>query len=269
MTINVYRPEGLSLEDALAWEKRGLLEKRMYRDDMLRLLGEQSAVIIHELRSPLQAISAQLQVARKLIRRDVGQRHDPRFQMIFDELHRMEEMMDQFLQLSSLRQPQWGPVSLVDLCIQTGQLLRSLCLYQKVELLVEDDLELPPIRGDQQKLRQVLTNLIVNAVQACTNTGRGTGQIRITILDQPEGYQTVTVRDTGCGLDPEAMDRLFEPFYTTKERGTGLGLALSRQIALDHGGDLLAANNPDGPGACFTLRLPVDGPQPQSETEPA
>lgn len=269
MTIHVYRPDDLSLEDALALEKKGLLDKRMYRDDMLRLLGEQSAVILHELRSPLQAISAQLQVTRKLLRQDVGQRHDTRFRLIFDELHRMEEMMDQFLQLSSLRQPQWGPLSLVDLCVQTGQLLRSLCLYQKVELQVEDDVELPPIRGDQQKIRQVLTNLIINGVQACAGTDRVPGHIRIDILDQPAGYQSVTVRDDGCGLDPDTIDRVFEPFYTTKERGTGLGLALSRQIALDHGGDLLAANNTGTPGACFTLVLPVEGPPASVDAEPA
>lgn len=261
MSIKVYQQDEVLLEDALTWGDDSLLDPRVYRDDMLRLLGEQSAVVIHELRSPLQAVSAQLQVTRRLLHREVGDRHDARFDMIFAQLHQAEEMMDQFLQLGSLREPQLEWVDLVETCIQCAQLLRSLCIENRVDLLVRDDVELCLIWADGGKLRQVLVNLIVNAAQACAAAGKGPGQILIDLEDElrPEGhFQLLRVRDTGCGIPEDALDKLFEPYFTTKEKGTGLGLSICQQIAAWHKGEIWAENNPDGNGASFFLRLPVD-----------
>ncbi|MBQ6807779.1 MAG: hypothetical protein IJP07_01250 [Firmicutes bacterium] len=259
MSIHVYRPEGALFEDSLAWEEEHLLDERLYRDDMLRLLGEQSAYVIHELRSPLQAISAQLQVLRQLLRRDMGERHELRFDLVFDEMKRMDSMMDQFLQLGSLQQPQVAPVCLVELCRQCTQIMRSLAIRRRVELLVDDDLELPMVQADQHKLRQILINLITNGMDACTERGQGPGQIFISIRESwgPQGSsQLIQVRDNGCGIPENCMDRLFELYFTTKEKGNGLGLALSRKFAQAQGGDLWAENNSDGPGASFFLRVP-------------
>lgn len=260
MSIEFYQDPSVFLEDALTWEDSYHLDERACQADMLRLLGEQSAMIVHELRSPLQAVSAQLQVLRRLLHRDLGDRHDARFDIITQELRRSEEMMDQFLQLSSLRPPQLGSVDLVELCRQSGQLLRSLCIYQQVELVVDDDLELPPVQGDQQKLRQLLTNLIINGVQSCVSSGHLPGRIRISIQEEqrPEGcFQCICVRDNGGGIPSDCLPRLFDPFFTTKTEGSGLGLAICRQTAEDHQGRLWAENNQDGPGASFFLRLPA------------
>jgi signal transduction histidine kinase len=228
---------------------------------MLHLLGESSAMLLHELRSPLQAISAQLQVTRRLLHRELGDRHDARFSLIFDELRRMDGMLEQFLQLASRRPPQWGPVELRRLCLESSQLLRSLCLSQGVELTLAEGPDLPAISGDQGPLRQVLTNLVVNGVQACRAAGRP-GQVRITLEEEqgPLGYfQLVRVWDNGCGLPPGDRERLFRPYFTTKAKGSGLGLAISRRIAEARGGELLCEDRTDGPGAVFTLRLPGEG----------
>ena len=118
---------------------------------------------------------------------------------------------------------------------------------------------LPPIAMAPPALIQVLRNLTTNALHAMP---RG-GTLRLSTKFDPARHAAeATVADTGPGLDRDALAHLFEPFYTTRAGGTGLGLAIAREIALAHRGDLRGANRPDGPGAVFTLALPIarDGP---------
>ena len=108
--------------------------------------------------------------------------------------------------------------------------------------------------GDETKLRQVLVNLIVNAVESCGAAGR----VTVSIEASSPASVNVIVSDTGPGVDPSANGRIFDPFFTTKQHGTGLGLSISRAIARAHGGDLVLASG-GGPGATFELRLPAGG----------
>jgi C4-dicarboxylate-specific signal transduction histidine kinase len=116
---------------------------------------------------------------------------------------------------------------------------------------------LPPVRGDRVQLQQVILNLVINgieAMQAVTDRPR-----ELVIRSQPEESSEVlvAVRDSGIGLDPESMERLFEPFYTTKPEGMGMGLSVSRSIIEAHGGRLWARPN-DGLGTTFQFTLPTD-----------
>ncbi len=115
--------------------------------------------------------------------------------------------------------------------------------------------DLPHVSADRDQLRQVLLNLITNAQQAMPDGGR------LSIdAERGDGVVRIHVRDTGDGFDEEAKARLFEPFYTTKARGVGLGLSVCRRIAEAHGGSLDADSTP-GAGATFTLALPLVGNQ--------
>jgi signal transduction histidine kinase len=111
--------------------------------------------------------------------------------------------------------------------------------------------ELPPVEGDPGQLRQVLVNLLENAVHAASPAGT----VTLRGLREP-GAVAVQVDDTGPGVDPDTRTRLFEPLITTKDRGIGLGLALCKRIAVRHGGDVSYTERPGG-GARFTLRLPA------------
>src|SRR5580704_12256417 len=117
--------------------------------------------------------------------------------------------------------------------------------------------DLPLVPADRVQLQQIMINLIINAIEAMAGTGDGSRELEIVSRIDDANDVVVEVRDTGPGLDPEKLDRLFQSFYTTKPDGIGMGLAISRSIAEAHGGRLSAAtNNPRG--AVFRLTLPVE-----------
>jgi signal transduction histidine kinase len=134
-----------------------------------------------------------------------------------------------------------------------------------IEIIRRPADHLPRVLGDPLLLHQVFLNMLLNAEQAIAGTTRP-GQIEVT-TSAVEGQVIVTIRDTGPGIPPEALQRIFEPFYTTKEvgQGTGLGLAIAYGIIQDHGGRITAANHPDG-GAVLTVTLPAAPPRPADLT---
>ena len=115
----------------------------------------------------------------------------------------------------------------------------------------------PPVRveADQDQLQQLLLNLVLNALDAMP----GGGTVEIDLRPPQDGDVELHVRDTGPGIAPHVLPKVFETFVSSKETGMGLGLPLSRRIAEDHGGSLSAYNLPEG-GACFVLRLPAPDP---------
>ena len=116
--------------------------------------------------------------------------------------------------------------------------------------------ELPRIQGDRVQLQQVMLNLIVNAIQSMSGVEDGNRELLISTVSEPEGA-CVAVRDTGHGLRPESLPRLFEPFYTTKPDGMGMGLSICRSIIEAHGGRLWATGC-EPRGALFQFTIPTD-----------
>ncbi|MGH9864545.1 MAG: sensor histidine kinase, partial [Candidatus Acidiferrales bacterium] len=128
---------------------------------------------------------------------------------------------------------------------------------QDVEVLEHFNSSLPRIFGDAHQLQQVFLNILNNAYDAVHETQRA-GRIEI-ITSELEGMVEITIRDNGTGISD--AERIFEPFYTTKEagKGTGLGLSICYGIVREHGGEVSCANNPDGVGSTFLVRLPTAG----------
>ena len=117
--------------------------------------------------------------------------------------------------------------------------------------------DLSPVSGDRVQLQQVLLNLVMNAMDAMSSVEDRARQLVITTQNIDQERVQVTVEDSGTGLDPNTMARIFEPFYTTKSGGMGMGLSISRSIVQNHGGRLWATAN-DGPGTSFHFTLPRD-----------
>ena len=128
---------------------------------------------------------------------------------------------------------------------------------QKAGVLLHTALppDLPPVLADRVQLQQLLLNLILNAIEAMGPVEGRPRELRVGAAHE-DGAVRVTVRDSGIGIDRSEVERIFDPFYTTKQDGMGMGLAISRSIAENHGGRLGAEPNP-GAGATFTLTLPA------------
>src|SRR5262249_52404826 len=134
----------------------------------------------------------------------------------------------------------------------------SACRAANIEVVRHYDPKLPRVQSDPLLLHQVFFNIVMNAEHAIADRGRG-GRIELTTAVASSGHRViVSVRDTGNGMQRDVRSRTCEPFYTTKEvgKGSGLGLAITYGIVQEHGGEIVAANHPEG-GAVFTIELPV------------
>jgi C4-dicarboxylate-specific signal transduction histidine kinase len=149
-------------------------------------------------------------------------------------------------------------VGIHDAILEVIALTRSEAANNSVSVRTQFADGLPRVQGDRVQLQQVMLNLIVNAIQAMSGIGEGARELQICIDAVPsEGGVRVGVRDTGPGLSPESLSRLFEPFYTTKPEGMGMGLSICRSIVEAHGGRLWAtACEPRG--ALFQFTIPAD-----------
>ena len=150
-----------------------------------------------------------------------------------------------------------APVNLNVLVQSVGALIRPTLHARQIQFLDHLDPELPSIQADQKQLEQVLLNLINNSLDAMPNGG----ELRIETAAGPEHTASIRIGDTGTGIPPEHLERLFEPMFTTKEigQGTGLGLSICRAIIEEHGGEI-AVKSTLGAGTTFSILLPAEVP---------
>lgn len=236
--------------------EREELRKRLTQSEKLAALGQFVAGIAHELNNPLQGVLGHLELLRatgafpKQLRREV--------QTIYREADRAAKIVRNLLVFAGSRRLVKRAVSLTAV-LQKVLALRSGALRARgIEVVRHYDDQLPRVQSDPLLLHQVFLNIVMNAEQAIAETG-GPGRIEISIrYDRPSHRIVATVRDSGHGISPDALSRIFEPFYTTKEvgQGTGLGLAIAYGIMQEHGGHIAAGNHPDG-GAIFTVEVPA------------
>lgn len=211
-------------------------------------LARLAASAAHEIRNPLGIIRATVELMCERRRLSLSEDDRSGLDDVLAEVERLRHLTEDFLELSADR-----PLSVAELDV--AEIVEEAARGAEAVhpgIVVERDLTpLPSVRGDPARVRQVISNLLDNAAQA-----QGNG--RVTIAARGEGGAVlVTVRDRGPGIPEAIRGRLFEPFVTSKETGTGLGLALARRIAERHGGALrLVEAGP--PGAGFELRLPID-----------
>jgi signal transduction histidine kinase len=231
-------------------------QRELLSAERLAAVGRISAQITHEIRNPLNAIGLNAELlAEELARLSPAPREAAQLvAAISRETDRLEAVAEEYLTFARL--PRTSPVPL-DLDELVGSLLDFLgpeLTAAKVAVVRELAAALPGIEGDEAQLRAVVHNLVRNSREAMAGGGTLTVRTR-----QAEGGVELVVSDTGGGMPPEVLARIFEPFYTTKERGTGLGLAYARRIVAEHGGSIRCDSVP-GRGTTFTLRLPVSPP---------
>ncbi len=229
-------------------ERLIVVEEQLRRAEKLSTLGEMAAVLAHEIRNPLGSIRGTAEILR-----DDYRPGDPKHEFIeiqIKETERLNHVVEDFLRMSRQQ-----PVELRD-CSLREELETIVTLVARdahdrgIFLRLEQGAEQGIIRGDGEKLRQAFLNIVINALQA-TPSG---GTVAIVLEKGETGFE-VSFRDSGSGVTSDNLQRIFEPFYTTKPDGTGLGLAVTRKIIEGHGG-ILAIESEVCKGTTVTVTLP-------------
>ena len=222
------------------------MEEQLRERTALARLGEMAAVIAHEVKNPLAGIRGAIQVIGGRLPKE--SRDAAVAKEIVNRIDALDELMKDLLLFARPPQPRLAPVDLADLVRTTADLLGGDPALNGVAVQLEGDA--PAVMADADLLKIVFQNLLVNAVQAM----QGKGAIRVT-LEIVAGHSRVTLRDAGPGIGPDVLDKIFTPFFTTKARGTGLGLPTAKRIVEAHGGRIAVACPPGG-GTTVTVELP-------------
>jgi two-component system sensor kinase FixL len=223
-------------------------------------IGELTASLAHELNQPLSGILANARAAQRFLALpspDLAEIRDCLADIVSDN-RRASEVIRRLRDL--LRKGKVRPV-LLDMNVLIGEvvkLLTSDAIMRDVAITVDLDAGLPLVRADRVQMQQVILNLLMNAMEAMTGSARSERVVVVRTMSEDDKTVHLAVEDTGPGLEPSTEETIFEPFYTTKSDGMGMGLSIARSIVAANGGRIWAVNNPTV-GATFHVTLPVTG----------
>jgi len=221
------------------------VQDELLRKERLSVLGELTAGLAHEIRNPLQIIRGTAELARRSSPDERGALDD-----VIEEVTRLELLVRELLAYARPVELHREPVALRGLAEQAAEELERVSRYAAIELAIPPELE---VDADETLLRRVLVNLLSNAIEALHDGG---GTVRVMGARLPDGGVELIVEDDGVGIAPEDRERIFEPFFSRKEAGVGMGLPISRRIVEQHGGSLELPPRPGG-GTRVRLVLPA------------
>ncbi|TDL35235.1 hypothetical protein E2R51_05810 [Jeotgalibacillus sp. S-D1] len=230
--------------------------EQLNKHDTLKIVGQLAAGIAHEIRNPMTALKGFIQLLESSVKED----HSMYFGVIMSELQRIETIMTEFLMLAKPKSSAYENVSLPCILKETADLMQAQATLYDIELNVNCKNKGQTLYGDGNRLKQVLINLVKNAIEAIS----GGGIIALQYFADDLG-QHILVKDSGCGISDEHLTKLNEPFYTTKENGTGLGLVVSFKIVEEHGGKIEVTSEM-GKGSIFHLLFPTTGDEDRAST---
>jgi two-component system NtrC family sensor kinase len=231
-----------------------LLERRMARAEQLALIGEMAAGLAHEVKNPLASMKGALEI----ILEDLPEENPHRLVLrhVLDEIQRINRIIMDLLDYARPRPPTHVQTDVNRLVEHVISAARVQLANNHIALEFQPAAELPTLLIDPDELQKVVLNLLLNAIQAVREDGR----IFIrTYYDPQERAIKLSVTDNGEGIPPENLDKIFRPFFTTKKRGTGLGLATCQRIVTGYGGTITVTSEV-GKGSTFTVTLPVQAP---------
>jgi PAS domain S-box-containing protein len=236
------------------------LEEKLIQAEKLAAMGQMIAGVAHELNNPLTAVLGVTELLRE--RTDMDETVRRQLDLTHRQARRAARIVQNLLEFSRPAAPQKKPLDVNGLVERTLQLHEHSLRRNQIAVDFHPEASFPPVMGDANQLIQVFLNLVTNAEYAIREV-RDSGRIQVR-LRCSAGRVSVTVQDDGAGIPPEALTKLFDPFYTTKRPGggTGLGLSICMSIIREHNGTIEAETLPAG-GSAFTVILPaMDQPQP-------
>lgn len=240
---------GIAFENAYLSEQQRDRLRRLYRAERLATAGQLASSVAHEIRNPLTSIRSTVQYL--LGEFEEGHPKRSLIEGVILEVDRIDRTVDGLLNLT--RQVEFKPekIALDEVISQTLLLVGTQARNQQVEIRFSKYAASAHILGDSSRLKQLFLNLILNALQAMPAGGR------LTIsLGEDSRHAQVSISDTGCGIATENLDKVFDPFFTTRQGGTGLGLPISYTIARQHGGEM-EIKSQSGEGTTIAVRFPI------------
>lgn len=224
------------------------MEKEMWRREQLAAVGEMATGLAHELGNPLASISGSVQMLKTRVN---GAMEERLMGIILREIKRLDKLLDNFRRFAKPSAPELKPVNLNRMIENILEIFQYLDRDQSKEMMLikefDDEIQ---IEGDASKLKQVFWNLLTNAYEACGP------KVEITFrLSESDGWARVEISDNGEGISEEISKQILNPFFTTKDKGTGLGLPLVMRIVHDHNGTL-DIESTQGQGSTFIVTLP-------------
>jgi PAS domain S-box-containing protein len=242
--------------------------ERRYREAQMALahanrvttMGQPTASIAHEVNQPIAAVVTSAYAALRWLGDRPPDLEEVRqaLDAIIKDGNRAGDVIGRIRALIKKVPPRHDQLDINEAILEVIEVTRSELLRNGVSLQTELAKGLPPIRGDRIQLQQIVLNLIMNAVEAMAEVSKGSRDLLISTAEDISKRVLVAVRDSGPGLNPDSLERLFDPFYTTKPGGMGMGLSICRSIVEAHGGRVWAAANVPQ-GASFHFSLPAHG----------
>ena len=222
-------------------------EREVLRAEQLAAVGQLAAGVGHEIRNPLTSIKMLVQAGRE----GSGELASDDLEIIEREIRRIERSLQTFLDFARPPRLERSRHDLVEIVERAINLVRGRAVRQSVSIRYDRPVHSVQAEVDGSQLQQVLVNLVLNSLDVMP----AGGQLEVGLQYGSRGVPTITVRDSGPGIDAGILSRLFEPFLSSKETGLGLGLVVSKRIVEEHGGTLRGGNRPEG-GAAFVIHLP-------------
>jgi len=236
-------------------------ELQLMQAEKLSSIGVLAAGVAHEINNPLSSVAGYAEALLRRFKDEYALTEDPRLedfpkylQVIVRESYRCKGIIDCLLSFSRKSDGSVGNVSINDVLIEVLELVRYKSSYEKIEIHTNLQSDLPDVIAEPTAFSQVFMNLLINAHQAIS----GAGLVEITTGMTKESMVMFEIRDTGCGIPKEVIDQIWDPFFTTKDvgQGLGLGLAVTYNIIKRLGGDI-SVESQVGKGSKFTVRMPT------------
>ena len=225
------------------------LQEKIAKSERLAALGQVVAEITHEIKNPLMMIGG---FAHQLVRENKDKGDVKKLNIIKDEVARLENLIKELNELYLFRTLTVEKIDVNNLLREVCSLIKDDCKRKNIYIEFKPEKDSLIIKGDRNKIKQVVLNLAKNSIEAMGNAGN------LLVTSERKGdIVEIVIEDNGCGIPLEIKEKIFTPFFTTKSHGTGLGLSISRSIIEDHSGSSFILNSEEGKGAVFKITFPL------------
>jgi signal transduction histidine kinase len=250
----------VAIENARLYEDLKRSKSYIRRADRLASLGTLTAGLAHEIRNPLVAIKTLTQLLPERLEDD--EFRGQFLQIAAGEVDRISSLVEELLDFTRPSDPKLDFENINTILDGMILLVSTETKKKQVDILRSYASDLPYVQIDREQIKQVFLNILLNAVQATLKSGKITVKTRSFIKPGGEPYVQIEFTDTGCGIASEHIEEIFNPFFTTKSTGSGLGLSISHQIVQDHRG-YIEVESQLGKGSSFFINLPVNQGHPK------